>query len=64
MNEAARLTEMAKGRVGRALASAGAVERAGDEAGRWAPLGTVALRGQSTPTAIYEPAVPMEVRAS
>jgi class 3 adenylate cyclase len=39
------------------LASSGAIERAGDEARRWAGLGAVALRGQQAPTAIYEPAV-------
>jgi adenylate cyclase len=55
VNEAARLTELAKGRPGRVVASAGAVQRAGDEASRWSALGTVALRGQSAPTAIYEP---------
>jgi adenylate cyclase len=57
VNEAARLSELAKGRDGRVLASAGALERAGDEARRWASLGTVGLRGQQAPTAIFEPAV-------
>lgn len=56
VNEAARLSELAKSRPGRALASAAALERAGDEAARWAGLGTVALRGQQAPTAIFEPA--------
>jgi adenylate cyclase len=55
VNEAARLTELAKGRPGRVVASAGTVQRAGDEAARWTALGTVALRGQSAPTAICEP---------
>jgi adenylate cyclase len=55
VNEAARLTDMAKGRPSRVLASGAAVERAGDEARRWAGVGTVALRGKSTPTAIFEP---------
>ena len=31
------------------------IERAGDESRRWLARGTVALRGQSVPTAIYEP---------
>lgn len=57
VNEAARLSDLAKSRPGRVLASSAAVERAGEEAPRWAGLGTVALRGQSAPTAIYEPAV-------
>ena len=55
VNEAARLTDLAKGRPGRVLAGAGAIERAGDEATRWASLGTVALSGQQVPAAIYEP---------
>jgi adenylate cyclase len=59
VNEAARLTDMAKGRPSRVLASAAAVERAGDEAARWQSLGAVALRGKSSPTGIFEP---VEVR--
>ncbi|HEX4822625.1 MAG TPA: adenylate/guanylate cyclase domain-containing protein [Acidimicrobiales bacterium] len=59
VNEAARLTDLAKGRTGRVLASQGAADRSGDELERWASLGTVALRGQSTPVVIYEP---VEVR--
>ena len=59
VNEAARLTDLAKGRPGRVLASQGASDRAGDELSRWASLGTVALRGQSNPVVIYEP---VEVR--
>ena len=55
VNEAARLTEVAKGRPVRVLAGAGAVDRAGDEADHWAALGTMALRGQSVPTAVFEP---------
>lgn len=59
VNEAARLTDLAKGRTGRVLASQGAADRAGDELGRWVSLGAVALRGQSAPVGIYEP---VEVR--
>ena len=55
VNEAARLTELAKGRPGRVMASAAAVQRAAAEASNWTSLGTVALRGQSSPTSIYEP---------
>jgi adenylate cyclase len=55
VNEAARLTDIAKGRPGRVLAGAGAIERAGDECARWSSLGSVALRGQSAPVAIHEP---------
>ena len=55
VNEAARLTDLAKGRPGRVLAGQGATDRAGDETAKWASLGTVALRGQSAPVAIFEP---------
>ena len=55
VNEAARLTELAKGRPGRVVASFASVRRCGGEAERWAPLGSVALRGQSSPTDIFEP---------
>ncbi len=55
VNEAARLSELAKERPGRVLAAAGALDRAGDEATRWGALGTVGLRGQTAPTAIFEP---------
>ena len=59
VNEAARLTDLAKGRPGRVVASQGALDRAGDEVNRWSSLGTVVLRGQSAPAMIYEP---VEVR--
>ncbi|MDQ1520302.1 MAG: adenylate cyclase, partial [Actinomycetota bacterium] len=55
VNVAARLTELAKERDGRVMAAASSMERAADEASRWTVLGTVALRGQSVPTTIYEP---------
>ncbi len=55
VNEAARLTEVAKGRTVKVLASAEAVRRAGAEAERWHDVGTVALRGRQTPTGIFEP---------
>jgi adenylate cyclase len=59
VNEAARLSDLAKDRGARVLASAEAIERSGDEATHWMSRGTVGLRGQATPTAIYEP---IEVR--
>jgi adenylate cyclase len=59
VNEAARLSDLAKGRGARVLASAEAIERSGPEAARWLSRGTVGLRGQAAPTAIYEP---IEVR--
>jgi adenylate cyclase len=55
VNEAARLTEVAKGRAVKALASEATVRRAGAEGAHWRDVGTVALRGRSTPTAIREP---------
>jgi adenylate cyclase len=57
VNEAARLTDVAKGRPLKALASGEVVRRAGDEAARWHGVGTAALRGRQAPTAIFEPVV-------
>lgn len=57
VNEAARLTELAKARPVKVLASAGTVERAAGEVERWHEAGTVVLRGRASPTAIYGPAV-------
>jgi adenylate cyclase len=53
VNEAARLTELAKTRPGRLLASADALERA-DESERvhWTIDGEVILRGRTTPTSL------------
>jgi adenylate cyclase len=55
VNEASRLTEIAKGRPGRVLATGSAVAQAGPESPHWATLGTVAIRGSSQPLPIYEP---------
>lgn len=56
VNEAARLTECAKARPRRVLASEPTVTGAGDEAARWAPAGEATLRGRSAPTRFYAPA--------
>jgi adenylate cyclase len=56
VNEAARLTDVAKGHAARVIASGAALDRAQAEAANWAPVGTVALRGRSAPSRIYEPA--------
>ncbi|HET6950550.1 MAG TPA: adenylate/guanylate cyclase domain-containing protein [Acidimicrobiales bacterium] len=63
VNEAARLTELAKGREVKLLASAETVTRAIGESDRWRDVGTVALRGRRAPTAIYEPVVDETVPA-
>ena len=55
VNEAARLTDLAKGQAGRILAGERAVAAAGDEAGRWAKAGAFELRGRTEPTVAYEP---------
>ncbi|MBI5105890.1 MAG: adenylate/guanylate cyclase domain-containing protein [Solirubrobacterales bacterium] len=56
VNEAARLTELAKERPGRVVASGAAVDAAGDEeAGRWREDGEEALRGRSTVTRLAVP---------
>jgi adenylate cyclase len=57
VNEAARLTDVAKGREVRVLASSETVRRAAGEAARWHDVGTVALRGRRAPTAIFAPRV-------
>jgi adenylate cyclase len=57
VNEAARLTDVAKGREVKVLASVDVVRRGGGEAARWRDVGTVALRGRQAPTAIFEPMV-------
>lgn len=55
VNEAARLTDEAKLRPGRVLASEAAVQAAGEGGGRWREAATLELRGRATPTRAYEP---------
>ena len=55
VNEAARLTDLAKQRPSRILASAAAVRAAGEERAHWSDRGRVGLRGQQQPTSIFEP---------
>jgi adenylate cyclase len=56
VNQAARLTELAKGRRERVLASGEALEEAGrEEAGRWRVCEEVTLRGRSRPTQVAVP---------
>ncbi len=55
VNEAARLSDLAKARRCRVLASGAALSEAGPEAANWADRGRVGLRGQQKPTVIYEP---------
>ena len=57
VNEAARLTELARDRPGRLLASANTVEVAGEpEASHWRREGEVTLRGRDEPTPLAVPA--------
>jgi adenylate cyclase len=57
VNQAARLTELAKQHAERLLASGDAVETAGgEEAARWCADGEVVLRGRERPTRIAMPA--------
>lgn len=53
-NEAARLSDEAKRRASRVLASASTV-RAAPQLGGWLACASVTLRGKSSPSAIYEP---------
>ena len=54
-NEAARLTDEAKLRAGRVLASGDAIDRAVGERDAWTAAGSVVLRGRSRATALFEP---------
>jgi adenylate cyclase len=54
VNEAARLSDLAKDHPGRALVSDAAVRLArGDEELHWAPDGVVELRGRDEPTSTW-----------
>ena len=55
VNEAARLTDEAKQRLGRVLASEEVVARAGSEAESWLVAEELRLRGHSEPILVYEP---------
>jgi adenylate cyclase len=55
VNEAARLTEQAKSRLGRVLASEETIARSAGEGRRWGEVGALELRGRSSPTTAYEP---------
>ena len=57
VNEASRLTELAKTRPERLLASAATVRAAGaSESARWQPAGEAILRGRAAPTELAVPA--------
>ncbi len=56
VNEAARLTELAKTRPSRLLASEAAVAAAGEEGRHWRLAGEQTLRGRTRPTQLAEPA--------
>lgn len=61
VHEAARLTEAAKQRLGRVLASEETVERAGREAAAWVVSTELQLRGVPHPVRTFEPAPAAEV---
>jgi adenylate cyclase len=58
VNEAARLTELAKEQPVRVLASGAAVATAGDEAERWQLGDSVTVRGRAAPTRLASPRLP------
>jgi adenylate cyclase len=62
VNEAARLTDEAKHRLGRVLASEEAVARADGEGRSWVVADELQLRGRTEPTLVYEPAPSSTVR--
>jgi adenylate cyclase len=55
VNQAARLTDEAKRRLGRVLASEEAIARCDGEARSWIVADELQLRGRSEPTLVYEP---------
>lgn len=55
VNEASRLTEMAKTHPSRVLASGATVSAAGAEGRRWSVVDTRVLRGRSRPTSVFSP---------
>jgi adenylate cyclase len=55
VNEAARLSDLAKSGEGRVLASATALERGGEERSQWEIVREVTLRGRPRPTMIAIP---------
>lgn len=55
VNEASRLTDEAKGRHARVLASEHTIAAAGSEAEHWVPAGAVVLRGRVGRTQVFEP---------
>jgi adenylate cyclase len=56
VNEAARLSDLAKTHTGRVLASEATVVSALGTAGKWCRRGEEVLRGRNLPTVLYEPA--------
>ena len=63
VNEAARLSDLAKRRGEPVLASDAALDRAGErERGAWEGAGSEVLRGRGRPTALARPAPPMLAR--
>ncbi|MBV8983903.1 MAG: adenylate/guanylate cyclase domain-containing protein [Acidimicrobiia bacterium] len=62
VNQAARLTDEAKHRLGRVLASEEAVARADGESRSWVVADELRLRGRSDPTLVFEPAPSASVR--
>jgi adenylate cyclase len=63
VNEAARLTDEAKRRLGRVLASEEAIARAGSEASSWAVGDEIRLRGYDDKILVYEPADSARIKA-
>ncbi|HEX2160962.1 MAG TPA: adenylate/guanylate cyclase domain-containing protein [Thermoleophilaceae bacterium] len=55
VNEAARLSELAKARPARVLASSVTIDRAGDESARWQLGEPIELRGRGVPTVVASP---------
>jgi adenylate cyclase len=64
VNEAARLTEQAKLRPSRVLASGASVSHAGEEASHWRECAELELRGRPGTTVAYEPVAALKRAAA
>jgi adenylate cyclase len=64
VNVAARLTDIAKGRSVKVVASGESIDRAGSEGAAWRSVGSVGVRGRAQPTAIFEPRSPLRAEGA
>jgi adenylate cyclase len=56
VNQAARITDLAKRSPERVLVAASTIDAAAPAPGTWVEVGSSVLRGRSTPTTLFAPA--------